>query len=70
MYHQENGKNLLSLFVPKGQRQAHAYEEILIESKILTILNLWYAASRNWTCAEPRLCWMKLCSSDNQVPQY
>ena len=36
-------------------------------SKILTIANLRQAASRIWTCAEPefRLCWMKLCSSDN-----
>ena len=27
-------------------------------------------ASRIWTCAEPefRLCWMKLCSSDNTTP--
>ena len=36
-------------------------------SEILTIANLWHAASRVWTCAEPefRLSWMKLCSSDN-----
>ena len=36
-------------------------------SEILTIANLRHAASRTWTCAEPefRLCWMKLCSSDN-----
>ena len=36
-------------------------------SEILTIANLRHAASRIWTCAEPefRLCWMKLCSSDN-----
>ena len=36
-------------------------------SEILTIANLWYAASRIWTCAEPdfRLCRMNLCSSDN-----
>ena len=34
---------------------------------ILTIANLWHAASRIWTCAEPefRLTWMKLLSSDN-----
>ena len=36
-------------------------------SEILTITNLWHTASRIWTCSEPefRLCWMKLCSSDN-----
>ena len=36
-------------------------------SEILTIANLRHAASRIWTSAEPefRLCWMKLCSSDN-----
>ena len=36
-------------------------------SEILTISNLQHATSRIWTCAEPefRLCWMKLCSSDN-----
>ena len=36
-------------------------------SEILTITNLWHAASRIWTCAEPefRLIWIKLCSSDN-----
>ena len=35
--------------------------------RIVTITNLWHAASRIWTCSEPefRLCWMKLCSSDN-----
>ena len=35
--------------------------------EILTIANLWIAASRIWTYAEPefRVCWMKLCSSDN-----
>ena len=34
---------------------------------ILTITNLRHAASRVWTCAESefRLCWRKLCSSDN-----
>ena len=34
-------------------------------SVILTISNLWHAASRISTCAELefRLCWMKLCSS-------
>ena len=36
-------------------------------SEILTITNLQHAASRIWTCAEPkfRLSWMKLWSSDN-----
>ena len=36
-------------------------------SEILTIANHQHAASSTWTCAEPefRLCWMKLCSSDN-----
>ena len=36
-------------------------------SEILTISNLQHAVSRIWTCAEPefRLCWMKLCGSDN-----
>ena len=36
-------------------------------SEILIIANLWHAASRIWTCAEPefRLSWMKLCSSNN-----
>ena len=36
-------------------------------SEILTIANLWHAASRVWTCTESefRLCLMKLCSSDN-----
>ena len=36
-------------------------------SEILTIANIWQAARRIWTCAESefRLCWMKLCSSDN-----
>ena len=36
-------------------------------SEILTIANLWQAASRTWTCAEPefRLYWIKLYSSDN-----
>ena len=36
-------------------------------SEILTISNPRHAASRIWTCAERefRLCWMKLCSSDN-----
>ena len=31
------------------------------------IVNLWQAASKISTCAEPefRLCWMKFCSSDN-----
>ena len=31
------------------------------------IANLWHATSRIWTCTEPefRLCWMKLCGSDN-----
>ena len=35
--------------------------------EIFTVANLWHAASRIWTCPEPRfrLCWMKLCSSDN-----
>ena len=35
--------------------------------EILTIANLWHAVSSIWTCTEPkfRLCWMKLCSSDN-----
>ena len=36
-------------------------------TEILTIANLWHAASRVWTCAEPefRLIWMKFRSSDN-----
>ena len=36
-------------------------------SEILTITNLRHAASRIWTCTESefRLCWMKLCSSNN-----
>ena len=36
-------------------------------SEILTIANLWHAASRIWTCTELefRLNWMKLCRSDN-----
>ena len=41
---------------------------ILISSRDLTIANLRHTASRVWACAEPefRLCWMKLCSSDNR----
>ena len=37
-------------------------------SEILTIANLWHATSRIWTCTESefRLCWIKLCISDNQ----
>ena len=37
-------------------------------SEILTIVNLRHVTSRVWTCAESefRLCWRKLCSSDNQ----
>ena len=37
-------------------------------SEILTIANIRHAAIRIWTCAEPefRLCWMKLCTRDNQ----
>ena len=40
--------------------------------EILTIANLWHAASRVWTCAEPefRLSWMKLCSSDSGDNHY
>ena len=43
-------------------------------SEMLTIANLWHAACRIWTFAGPefRLCWIKLCSSDNhytRVPQ-
>ena len=36
-------------------------------SDILTIANLWHAGSRVSTCteAEFRLCWMKVCNSDN-----
>ena len=36
-------------------------------SDIITIANLWHVASRVRTCAESefRLCWMKLCSTDN-----
>ena len=36
-------------------------------SSILTIANPWYTVSKVWTCVKPefRLCWMKLCSSDN-----
>ena len=36
-------------------------------SEILTIANLRHSTSRIWTRAEPefRLCWMKLCNSDN-----
>ena len=36
-------------------------------SEILTIANLWHAAIRIWTSAEPgfRLWWMKLCNSHN-----
>ena len=36
-------------------------------SEILTIANLPHAASRVWTCTEPkfRLSWIMLCSSDN-----
>ena len=36
-------------------------------SKILTTANLRHVAIRVWTCAESefRLCWMRLCSSDN-----
>ena len=36
-------------------------------SEIFTITILRHAGSRIWTSAEPafRLCWMKLCSSDN-----
>ena len=36
-------------------------------SEILTIANLWHAARSVWTWAKSkfRLCWMKLCSSDN-----
>ena len=36
-------------------------------TNVLTIWNLWDAASRMWICIEPkfRVCWMKLCSSDN-----
>ena len=34
---------------------------------VLTIANLWHAASRVWACAESefRFSWMKLCSGDN-----
>ena len=43
--------------------------------EILTIANLQHAACRTWTSMEPkfRLCWMKLCSSDNHyttAPRY
>ena len=43
-------------------------------SEMLTITNLWHATCRIWTFAGPefRLCWMKLCNSDNhytRVPQ-
>ena len=40
-------------------------QRLLLE--ILTIANLWHAMSRIWTCPESefRLCWTKLCSSDN-----
>ena len=36
-------------------------------SEILTIANLRHVAIRVWTCAESEfiLCWMRLCSSDN-----
>ena len=36
-------------------------------SEILSISNAQHAESRIWACAESefRLCWMKLCSSDN-----
>ena len=36
-------------------------------SEINTIADIWHAATRVWTWAESefRLCWMKLCSSDN-----
>ena len=36
-------------------------------SKVLTIANLWHAASSIWTSNQPefRLSWMKLCISDN-----
>ena len=36
-------------------------------SEILTIVNLWHAVNKIWTCteAEFKLCQMKLCSSDN-----
>ena len=36
-------------------------------SEILTTASLWNTASRIWTCTESelRLCWMKLCSSNN-----
>ena len=44
-------------------------------SEILTIANLRHAESKVWTHAESefRLCWMKLCSSDNHyttAPKY
>ena len=44
------------------------YSQLWPLSEILTIANLWHIASRVWTCAESesRLCWIKLCSSDNQ----
>ena len=40
---------------------------LFLAETILSIVNLQHAASRIWTSAEPefRLCWIKLCSSDN-----
>ena len=44
-------------------------------SEILTIANSWHDGSKMWTWKEPkfRLCWIKLCSSDNHhatAPRY
>ena len=50
-----------------GQKAFKHYLQPGPLSGILTILNFRHAASRISTCAEPefRLCWMKLCNSDN-----
>ena len=46
--------------------QRKAFSQISSQDH-LTISNLQHTASRIWTCRETefRLCWMKLCTSDN-----
>ena len=62
-----------------GQRWCIAFWVLLTDERRLSLypagtivrvphhLEFQHAASRIWTCTEPefRLCWMKLCSSDN-----
>ena len=57
------------LFLWNGwtMKDAKPYSQPRSLSKVLTIGNLWFAASRVYTCieSESRLCVMKLCSSNN-----